>query len=221
MTAAELLAQVGNYVAPPPTGDSETLFEKQIRYLNQASERIFNAGKWDGTVRRVTLTIGSSGYIDLPDAYDSILMLVDEETGTPREIYSDDLGFQPHGPGVPDDDDAHMAVLDQRDQEVRKYKVPTHIGSEGENVIVKAKLAPVTVAGSSDTIYPINLGAWKNALMALASEDEHDYERSETQWAKCFQLLNQELKARRGGSRKTINVQPWGLRRSGGVPHFY
>lgn len=220
MTVAELLTHVGNYVPPPPSGD-ETLWNKQIRYLNQASERIFNAGKWDGTVRRVVLTIGSSGYIDLPDTYDGILSLVDEETGTPREIFADDLGFQSGGPGVPDEDDGHYAILDQRDQDVRKYKIPATIGSEGENVIVKAKLAPIAVAGSSDSIYPVNIGAWKNAVMALASEDEHDNDRAEIQWSKCFQLLNQELKARRAGSKKTINVHPWGLRYSGGVPSFY
>ena len=103
----------------------------------------------------------------------------------------------------------------------RIYLVPTNVASPGDTLVLRCRLAtPVlsdtdydsSLSGADETaIVPPNLGALKMGLMALNYETENDLERAEVFWAKCWQLLNEEKAAHRGGNRFPLNTMPGGV----------
>ena len=207
--------------------DGEDREAKWLRYFNQAAERIYNSGKWKGTVRTIEATVGSDGFLELPVAYEAVIA-VRNENGAPYELFAESLEWRIDGPGgigpVGSEFGPALGLIDRGDgtAAARRYRVPTILAEPLEQIQLRVKLAtPVFTFDDEANVYPPNIGAWKMAMLALLYEDENDMERSDSYWGRCFALLNQELRNFRGNPRLTPTISPWGLNRSGPVRPFY
>jgi hypothetical protein len=89
-----------------------------------------------------------------------------------------------------------------------------------ETLQVVALRRPVPLVQSTDVVNPSNLGALKMAMTALIYEENNDLERSEQFWAKCYSLLDEELKFNRGGALGTLRVQIHGLKQRKVSNHY-
>jgi hypothetical protein len=100
----------------------------------------------------------------------------------------------------------------------RRYKSGTiEERSDGRPVIralCKRRFVPMVT--ETDLVYPSSLAAIKFGLIAVKLEEQGAYEleRAEQNWAKCFQVLDDELKQQRGGIRRTVNF----IRYEGAAP---
>lgn len=68
----------------------------------------------------------------------------------------------------------------------------------------------VPLYNDSDIIYPGNLGALKMAVQAVSAENASLIEKAKEYWATCFQLLDLEKGANRGGAEIRFRVNPGG-----------
>ena len=225
MLLSPLKDNLRSCVTPP--GDSEDFEIKWLRYFNQAAERIYNSGKWKGTLRTIEIMVGSDGFIELPTTYEAVIAVRSPE-GTPMELFPESLEFSTGGPGfigpVGSEGGPGWGLIDRGDglPTARRYRVPSNVATTLETVSLRVKLATPTYT-SDDTVevVPPNMGAWKMALLALSYEDENDLERADIYWGRCFTLLNQELKQFRGNPKVVLNIHPWGLARSGRIYPMY
>ena len=225
MTLAEIKPHLLNCVSPP--NDDEDRDSKWLRYFNQAAERIYNSGSWKGTVRTITETVGSDGFLELPTTYESVLAVRDD-SGNPFELFAESLEWRLDGPGgigpIGSEFGPAWGLIDRGDgtAAARRYRVPISLAEPLEEIQLRVKLAaPQYTFDDTIAIHPPNIGAWKMALLAILYEEENDMERSDTYWGRCYALLNQELKNFRGKPRLTVSLAPWGLMRSGPVRPFY
>lgn len=69
--------------------------EKVLQYLNEACERLFDAGKWEGTIAKIRIC-HRAGVITLPREVETILEAAD--CGVPVQMNSEWYEFLPGGP---------------------------------------------------------------------------------------------------------------------------
>lgn len=225
MTLAEIKAHLGDLVSSPSNGEDRDA--KWTRYFNQAAERIYNSGKWKGTVRTISVQVGSDGFIELPTTYETVLA-VRNDHGTPFELFAESIEWRIDGPGgigpVGSENGPAWGLIDRGDgtAAARRYRVPVSLADPLEEIQLRVKLAAPTFSFDDEAaVHPPNIGAWKMAMLALLYEDENDMERSDAYWGRCYALLNQELNNFRGKPKLTVSLSPWGLSRSGPVRPFY
>lgn len=69
------------------------------------------------------------------------------------------------------------------------------------------KLKYFPLVAETEPLVPANIGALKMALMALTYEDSNDPQAADGYWARCYNLLNQQLKENRGSARFVPNIK--------------
>lgn len=76
----------------------------------------------------------------------------------------------------------------------RRYKVNYRRSDDTDYAItVRGQRQPVKLISDNDIVYPANIGALKNALFAVMSEDEADPEAAVAYWNACYKILNDEI----------------------------
>ena len=90
----------------------------------------------------------------------------------------------------------------------RRYRVPNARPGSYVHVLCKRRFVPIL--DDNDTVYISNTAALKHGLLAVLAEDNADLERSETHWAKCRQILDEQLDQYRGPARPTLDLQFYG-----------
>jgi len=218
-----------------PTVDRlKTSFQAQIapgdddeflRILTEADLRLLEFGKWRWTRGRESLT-PSSSVVTLPINYASIIgARVDTY---PLDIRDEEYEFVPEGVGEIAVGGAHgIRMVDQglSDAGLRTYKVT---GKENDNYTVYtiSHYAPFTLYYAADlpgsptavesaTTRCPAAGALKLMMLGIVFEEANDMGTSAHYVATALRNLDNREKARRGGSRQSVNVQPYGLGVSG------
>lgn len=89
----------------------------------------------------------------------------------------------------------------------RRYKV-SYPNVEAVRVLCKRKFIPL--AAETDFVYPSNLNALKQGLLAEYWENQNDFSKSESYWKLAEDSLNRQVRANRGGAkpRVTFNFPP-------------
>jgi hypothetical protein len=100
------------------------------------------------------------------------------------------------------------------------YRIPTTVAAPGQTVRARVRLAPPVFAATTQDCVIQNVGAYKNALLALGYEEENDFERSSQFMARCFKLLDDQAKAVRGSARVPIDIRLSGPARSIARPRY-
>ena len=188
--------------------------------LNEAVERIYTEGIWDGLQARVDLNASGGSFIaseilTLPYAYEAMLAIAIDEDPTP--IMGKQYEFMQGGPGIEDAGDGGSFVIDlgfsedsSSQQSVRKYKILQNITSTTEvEGILKRRF--VYLNADTDNVYPSNLGALKHALLAVVYEDEGDIQRSTAYWDECYNILHSAKQLNRAGIINPNPQQQWGF----------
>lgn len=187
--------------------------------LNQAVERIHTQGTWPGLTKEVDLTDEIvDGILTLPDPYD--IMLAVQLNGAPRNIFPLAVEYSHSGPGNREAgvgggdfvDLGLQAIGDEDDgyEFRRQYKVLFDISGD-DTVTGLLKRGFKYITQDDDYIYPGNIGALKNALLAINYEDEADNARAEAYWKACFDILNQTTSQIRNGTQTTATFRVFGL----------
>ena len=187
--------------------------------LNQAVERIHTDGTWPGLSTSVDLTSAvTDGILTLPDEYD--VMLAVQINGIPCDIVPVAVEFSQAGPGARDAgigggtfvDLGLQLVGDEGDYKkfTRQYKVLFDLGST-DTVTGLLKRKFIYLNQDDQYIFPGNIGALKNALLAINFEDEADMERAAVYWKHCFDLLSRSASQLRNGTQQTASFKVFGL----------
>jgi len=87
----------------------------------------------------------------------------------------------------------------------RRYRVPQAKAGSFAHVLCKRRFIPVQ--NDSDSVYINNIPALKHALLGVLAEDNADLERAEIHWAKCRQILDEQLDQYRGPARPSLDLQ--------------
>ncbi len=182
--------------------------------LNQALERIFSEGQWPGCKVEADLSSYIADYIlTLPYEYETLMavnwlkrpvLIVDlnaeyvrEGAGTQTAGNGNgnivDLGLQP----VATDDGDFPVYLHQ-------YKL-TFNYTEGEEITGLLRRRFQYLTDEQEAVYPANLGALKNGMLAVRYEDEGDLDRAAGYWTKCFDFLTAASAQTRIGAMQQLN----------------
>tara|TARA_R100000152_G_C6685748_1_gene118548 strand:- start:5 stop:703 length:699 start_codon:yes stop_codon:yes gene_type:complete len=216
-----LLSEARGLLYKHATDEVDTLAGKDAfsDRLNEALERIYTEGIWDGLQARVDLNASGSSYISdeiltLPYAYEAMLSIAIDEDPTP--IMGKQYEFMPGGPGLEDAGEGGSFVIDlgfsEDDslQSVRKYKILQNVSATTKvEGILKRRF--VYLSSDTDKVYPSNIGAIKHALLAIAYEDEGDIERSTAYWEECYSILHSAKQLNRAGIINPNPQQQWGF----------
>lgn len=162
----------------------------RIYGLNADGDTIFDAAGDEGVL--VTL---SSATVDTTETFSVITGIKKEQTvarvtlsvvvaGTPTELSV----YEP----------TETAPL------YRRYK----IGITEDPIRCLCKRRNIPLVDETDWVYPGNLGALGLGLQAIRFEIENDVERADMFWARCYGLLNDELRDNRGGQTINIKLMP-------------
>lgn len=74
----------------------------------------------------------------------------------------------------------------------KKYKIP-NCSSQFSNALVMGKLAYVEAVEDYDIVIPSNWGALRMALKAFQNEETLEDQLADANWARCYQILNDEV----------------------------
>jgi hypothetical protein len=80
----------------------------------------------------------------------------------------------------------------------RRYKVSAP-NVEAVRALCKRKFVPL--AAETDFVYPANLAAIKQGLLAEIWENQNDFKNSETYWGLAEASLNRQVRSQRGGAK--------------------
>jgi len=116
-----------------------------------------------------------------------------------------------------DADDNVLAVYEpgETHPSYRRYKVGQI--PAGHTVEVLCNRRHVDVIAETDLVFPSNLGALKNGLIALRLEDDSDVQTAAVHMRTAYELLNNELRRTRGIARPVPQMR----NRFGKVRSFY
>lgn len=209
-TFAEARALLYSHATDDP-GDADGTFRNS---LNEAIERIFDAGIWDGlTVRLDVSSWITAEVMTLPYAYEALIAVAVDDV--PYPIIDEGLEFMQTGPGVEDAGQGGNVVIDLgfvevSNELVRRYKFLMDIGATTEvEGIVKKRFVHIT--NDTDYIYPSHIGALKHALLAICFENEGDIARSQAYWEECYVLLAQQKSTNNTGVVRPHPAQNYGF----------
>ena len=87
----------------------------------------------------------------------------------------------------------------------RRYRVPQATPNSYVHILCKRQFLPLQK--DSDIVYINNTAALKHALLGIVAEDNADLDRSEIHWAKCRQILDEQLDQYRGPARPSLDLQ--------------
>lgn len=215
LTLADARNLLGGYV--PQDTDFETA-------INEALERIYSEGIWDGGTERVDLSSSITDEIlTLPYEYDAMLAIAID--GNPVPIMGKQHEFTQAGPGVEDAGEGGAFVIDlgfedaaagNQVHSIRKYKILQDITSttEVEGIM---KLRFRFLVADTQLVIPGNIGALKHALLAVVYENEGDIQRSTAYWDECYAILQSSKQTNRAGVITPNTQQQWGFMT--GKPH--
>jgi hypothetical protein len=187
--------------------------------LNQAVERIHTDGTWPGLTSEVDLTSSVvDGILTLPEGYD--VLLAAQINGVPQAILPISLEYSHAGPGNREAGEGGGTLVDlglqlagddgDYKKFVRQYKVLFDLGAgDALSGLVKRKFIYLTQ--DDQYIMPGNIGALKNALLAINFEDEADMDRAAIYWKACYDLLSRSASQIRNGTQQTATFQVFGL----------
>lgn len=196
----------------PKDEDGQFLFA-----FNQALERIYAEGIWNGVRQEVNLTglvDTDTGIIQLPYEYEAMLAAQIEGTGAP--IVVEEFEYIQSGPGEMTGSSGGSMVVDNGfvtnddQQSVREYKfLPTITASTTIRGLLKRRF--VFVERLTDSVIPSSVPALKNALLAINFEDQSDIERSQFYWNECRKILNEEKATSKVGAIRPLAANIFGL----------
>ena len=186
--------------------------------LNEALERIYSEGIWDGVVDRVDLNPSGGTYISneiitLPYEYEALIALAINENPTP--IMARQYEFMESGPGIEEAGKGGGVVVDLGFDDsggtaLRKYKILTDIEASTEvEGLLKKRFKYLTA--DADLVFPANIGALKHALLAIVYENEGDIQRSTAFWDECYEILQSAKQVSKAGLVNPNPQQPWGF----------
>jgi hypothetical protein len=162
-----------------------------------------------------------NGIITLPGVFASILgAQVDSHA---RDIRSVDFEFTPGGVGeISVEGTASTILVDQgmSDAGVRTYKVSGNL-ADTSTIVCLVHKAPAMLydpdladenlpADATDVVTCPNIGAIKNAAMAIVHEEQNEPEQSQKYMSIALNILNGTEKSQRGGARQQFNIRPNG-----------
>lgn len=187
--------------------------------LNQAVERIHTDGTWPGLTAEVNLTsYVEDGILTLPSDFD--VLLAAQINGVPQKIMPISLEYSQAGPGNREAGEGGGTLVDlglqltgdEGDYKkfVRQYKVLFALGG-GDTLTGLLKRKFIYLTQDDQYIMPGNIGALKNALLAINFEDEADMERAAVYWKACYELLSRSASQTRNGTQQTATFQVFGL----------
>lgn len=196
--------------ATDDASDSDGTFKAR---LNEALERIYTEGIWDGLTERVDVSsYVSNEVLTLPYAYEHMLSIAIDDTPTP--IMGKQYEFMKGGPGIAGAGSGGSFVVDLgfdvSGDAVHRYKILQNVDS-GTTLEAILKRRFVYVSSDSDEISPSNLGALKHALLAITYEDEGDIQRSTAFWDECYNILQSSKQINRAGVTNPNPRQQWGF----------
>lgn len=182
--------------------------------LNEALERIYTEGIWEGLTSRMSVaSYITDEVLSLPYAYEAMLSIAIDDV--PYPIMGKQYEFMQGGPGVEDAGKGGSFIVDlgfdaSSGQSIRTYKILSDIQSsttvEG---ILKRRF--VYLDADADEVFPSNLGALKHALLAITYEDEGDIQRSSAFWDECYAILNSAKQVNLAGVHNPNPQQQWGF----------
>lgn len=186
--------------------------------LNEALERIYSEGIWDGIIDRIDLNPDGGAYISneiitLPYEYETLIAVAIEDNPTP--IMARQYEFMESGPGIEDAGKGGGVVIDLGFEDsggtaLRKYKILQDISSSTKvEGLLKKRYKYLTL--DSELVFPANIGALKHALLAIVYENEGDIERSTAFWAECYDILQSAKQTSKAGVVNPNPQQPWGF----------
>tara|TARA_R100001509_G_scaffold67048_1_gene37269 strand:+ start:3193 stop:3864 length:672 start_codon:yes stop_codon:yes gene_type:complete len=186
--------------------------------LNEALERIYSEGIWDGVVDRIDLNPTGGNYISneiltLPYDYEALIAIAIDENPTP--IMARQYEFMESGPGIEEAGKGGGVVVDLGFDDaggtaLRKYKILNDITADTEvEGLLKKRFKYLTL--DSELVFPANIGALKHALLAIVYENEGDIERSTAFWAECYDILQSAKQVSKAGINNPNPQQPWGF----------
>lgn len=191
-----------------------------LRLLQEVEIRLLEAGKWQWTRTRATLT-PVNGIITLDPEYASIIGAQVE--GFPTPINAMDYEFTPDGVGeVEVRGGGGTRLIDQGlIGDDRQYKL---IGSDTDSLVIEALVhkAPATLydpesadsdipADATENVTCPDMGALKLAMYAIIYEEASDPGNAARYMKHAYDRLNEREKARRGNAIQQPNVRPGGM----------
>ena len=209
-----LQAQFQPQIAP---GDDEEF----LRLLTEADLRLLEFGRWRWTRGRVDLT-PASGIVTLPVNFAAILAArVDE---TPVEIDDEEYEFTPDGPGeIEVGGGASIRLIDQGldGSDLRTYKVVGESTDDDYTIHALATYAPFTLHYAGELPSPATAvdseqtrcpssAALKLMMLGVIFEEDNDLGTSSHYVATALRVLDNRGKARRGGARQRLTLNPYG-----------
>jgi hypothetical protein len=208
------LAEARNLLYKHVTCDQSDACGEFRLALNEALERIYSDGVWDGLMVRADV----SGYITdnvltLPYAYDAMLAIALDDH--PYDIFSEEHEFSQNGPAVQDAGEGGCIVIDLgfnevSEESVRQYKL-TMDSTDFDTIEGLLKKRFVYLENDTDLIYPANIGALKHALLAICFENESDIQRAQAYWEQAYSILNSEKAVNNIGVKRPLPQSPWGM----------
>ena len=202
---SEARTLLGGYV--PQDTDFETA-------INEAVERIYSEGIWDGVTDRLDLTSYITDEIlSLPYEYESLLSIAIDDSPTP--VMGRQHEFTQAGPGIEDAGKGGSVVIDlgfddSSGQALRKYKILQDVTATTEVVGILKKRFRFLVSDTQEVL-PGNIGALKHALLAVVYENEGDISRSAAYWDECYAILQSAKQTSRAGVINPNPQQQWGF----------
>ena len=186
--------------------------------LNEALERIYSEGIWDGIVDRVDLNPVNGTYIvdeiiTLPYDYEALIAISINDN--PKPIMARQFEFMEAGPGVEDAGKGGGLVIDLGFEDsggtaLRKYKILQDVVSTTEiEGLLKKRFKYLTL--DTELVIPANIGALKHALLAIVYENEGDIQRSAAFWNECYAILQSAKQVNKAGVTNPNPQQQWGF----------
>ena len=220
----------------PSVDDLKTRFQAQIapgdddeflRILTEADLRLLEFGRWRWSRGRASLT-PSAALVTLPGDYASILGA--RADTYPLDVRDEDFEFVPDGVGEVEVGGYNgVRLIDQglNSSDLREYKVTgKDPDKDTYTVYTLCHFAPYTlyyaadipdtpaVTDSTETRCP-SAGALKLAMLAIVYEESGDMGSSSHYMSVSLRNLDNREKSRRGGSKQSVNLRPYGLGVSG------
>lgn len=202
---SEARTLLGGYV--PQDTDFETA-------INEAVERIYSEGIWDGVTDRLDLTSHiTDEVLSLPYEYESLLSIAIDDSPVP--VMGRQHEFTQAGPGIEDAGEGGSVVIDLGFDDssgvaLRKYKILQNITATTEVVGILKKRFRFLVSDTQEVL-PGNIGALKHALLAVVYENEGDIGRSGAYWDECYSILQSAKQTSRAGVINPNPQQQWGF----------
>jgi len=215
MTVDEVRILLWKYATTDPN-DADGRF---LTALNQAAERIHSEGIWQGLKLQIdlspyiSLVDPTKGILTLPYEYEAVLaMQVDD---APVFIVDEAVEYTAGGLGERTGGAGGSVVIDNGfvltdGQLLRQYKVTMPVDAQTSvRGLVKRRF--VYMLDGCSLVFPNNIGALKQALLAINFEDQSDPERSKLYWEECYRILNSASSSSRTGSTFPVAARMYGL----------